>query len=126
MKKQQFRMEVSVMETHIVRIGNSQEVRIPKRLLEKTGLQGEVEIIAGEGFLVIRPLKRPRENWAAAFTEPSVAIETAYNCKGKLVFSMKSYMQYACLFSCCNSASTFSRNSLALAGAKFGSRPYLV
>jgi antitoxin MazE len=57
------------MKTHIVRIGNSQGVRIPKPLLEQTGLRGEVEITAEDGSLVIRPVKRPREGWTAAFQE---------------------------------------------------------
>ena len=57
------------MKTHIVRIGNSQGIRIPKPLLEQTGLQGEVEITAQDGSLVIRPLKQPREDWGAAFQE---------------------------------------------------------
>ncbi len=57
------------MKTHIVRIGNSQGVRIPKPLLEQTGLQGEVEITAEDGSLVIRPVKKPRDGWAAAFQE---------------------------------------------------------
>lgn len=57
------------MKTRIVRIGNSQGVRIPKPLLEQTGLRGEVEIIAEDDSLVIRPVKRPREDWAAAFQD---------------------------------------------------------
>ncbi len=57
------------MKTHIVRIGNSQVIRIPKLLLEQTGLCGEVEMIAQDDSLVIRPAKRPREGWAAAFQE---------------------------------------------------------
>ena len=57
------------MKTHIVRIGNSQGIRIPKPLLEQTGLQGEVEITAADDSLVIRPFRRPREGWAAAFRE---------------------------------------------------------
>jgi antitoxin MazE len=57
------------MKTHIVRIGNSRGVRIPKPLLEQTGLQGEVEIAAEDDSLVIRPVKKPRDGWAAAFQE---------------------------------------------------------
>lgn len=55
------------MKTRIVAIGNSQGIRIPKPLLEQTGLSGEVEIRAEDGALVIRPVKRPRDSWAAAF-----------------------------------------------------------
>ena len=57
------------MKTRIIYIGNSPVVRIPKRLLEVTGLQGEVEITAESGALVVRPVKRPREGWSAAFEQ---------------------------------------------------------
>jgi antitoxin MazE len=57
------------MKTRIVRIGNSQGVRIPKPLLEQTGLNGEVEINAEDGSLVIRPIRKPRDGWASAFQE---------------------------------------------------------
>ncbi len=57
------------MKTHIVRIGNSQGVRIPKPLLEQTGLCDEVEIIVQDDALVIRPIKKPRAGWAEAFEE---------------------------------------------------------
>jgi antitoxin MazE len=57
------------MKTRIVRIGNSQGIRIPKPVLEQTGLRGEVELIAQADSLVIRPARRPREGWAAAFQE---------------------------------------------------------
>lgn len=57
------------MRAQIVRIGNSRGVRIPKPLLEQTGLSGEVEIIVADDALVIRPVKQPRQHWAAAFQE---------------------------------------------------------
>ncbi len=55
------------MKTRIVPIGNSQGIRIPKPLLEQTGLHGEVEISAQDDALVIRPIHKPRANWAKAF-----------------------------------------------------------
>ena len=57
------------MKTTIVRIGNSQGIRIPKPLLEQTGLRGEVEISVQDDSLVIRPAAKPRAGWAAAFRE---------------------------------------------------------
>jgi antitoxin MazE len=56
------------MKTRIVRIGNSQGVRIPKPLLEQAGLRGEVEISVQDGSLVIKPAA-PRAGWADAFRE---------------------------------------------------------
>ena len=57
------------MKTRIIPIGNSQGIRIPKPLLEQTGLRGEVEIRAEDGELVIRAARKPREGWDAAFRE---------------------------------------------------------
>jgi antitoxin MazE len=57
------------MKTRIVPIGNSQGIRIPKPLLEQTGLSGEVEISAEDDALVIRPVKKPRAGWATAFQQ---------------------------------------------------------
>ena len=57
------------MKTRIVRIGNSQGIRIPKPLLEAAGLQGEVDLTSRRGGLLIRPARRPRTGWAEAFQE---------------------------------------------------------
>ncbi len=55
------------MKTKVVRIGNSQGVRIPKTLLEQCGLQGAVELEVREGQLVLRSATRPRAGWDDAF-----------------------------------------------------------
>lgn len=57
------------MKTRIVRVGNSHGIRIPKPLLEQTGMRGEVEINVEDDALVIRPAKTPRAGWAAAFQQ---------------------------------------------------------
>ena len=49
--------------TRIVRIGNSRGVRIPKRILEESGIEGEVTISLEEGEIVIRSVSAPREGW---------------------------------------------------------------
>jgi antitoxin MazE len=41
------------MKTSIISIGNSKGVRIPKLLLEESGLQGEVELKAVKGEIKI-------------------------------------------------------------------------
>ncbi len=55
------------MKARIVRIGNSQGIRIPKPLLEQAGLQGDVEISVEGQSLVIKPAHKPREGWEEAF-----------------------------------------------------------
>jgi antitoxin MazE len=57
------------MKTRIVRIGNSQGIRIPKMVLQQVGLHGEVEMSVDGGSLVIRPAARPRTGWKSAFQE---------------------------------------------------------
>ena len=55
------------MKAQIVSIGNSQGIRIPKTLLEQSGLSGEVDLELCESGIVIKKTKKPRENWAEAF-----------------------------------------------------------
>jgi antitoxin MazE len=51
----------------IVRIGNSQGIRIPKVVLEQTQLEGEVELEVKDREILIRPVSRPRQDWARKF-----------------------------------------------------------
>ena len=55
------------MKTRIVRIGNSQGIRIPKLLLQHSKLAEEVEVEAEHDRIIIRSAKEPRQTWAAAF-----------------------------------------------------------
>ena len=55
------------MKTRIVKIGNSQGIRIPKLLLERSNLPEEVELEAQDSQIIIRSAKRPRQGWAEAF-----------------------------------------------------------
>jgi antitoxin MazE len=55
------------MKAKIIRIGNSQGIRIPKPLLEQTGLGEEVELEVRADEIVIRSARSPRADWAAAF-----------------------------------------------------------
>ena len=55
------------MKAQIIRIGNSQGIRIPKTLIEDGKLSGEVELELHEEGLLIRSLQKPRANWDAAF-----------------------------------------------------------
>jgi antitoxin MazE len=55
------------MRTRIVKIGNSQGIRIPKLLLERSNLAEEVELEAEDNRIIIRSLKQPRQDWESAF-----------------------------------------------------------
>lgn len=63
------------MRTHIVRIGSSQGIRIPKPLLEQAGLLSEVEVTVEAGRLVIAPAVRPRAGWEEAAASMAAAGE---------------------------------------------------
>jgi antitoxin MazE len=53
--------------TRLTAIGNSQGVRIPKPLLQQSGLGPEVELVVDRDRIVIRPARRPRDVWDEAF-----------------------------------------------------------
>jgi antitoxin MazE len=55
------------MKARIVKIGNSQGIRIPKLLLERSSLAEEVEIEAQDHQIIIRSVKQPRDGWTGAF-----------------------------------------------------------
>ena len=55
------------MKATLVRIGNSRGVRIPKAVLEQTGLRDEVEMEVRGSQLIIRSPHRPRAGWDEAF-----------------------------------------------------------
>lgn len=55
------------MKARIVRIGNSQGIRIPKLLLERSNLAEEVELEAEDNRIIIRSIKQPRQDWERAF-----------------------------------------------------------
>jgi antitoxin MazE len=55
------------MKARIVKIGNSQGIRIPKLLLERSALAEEVEIEAQDQQIIIRSAKQPRHGWESAF-----------------------------------------------------------
>ena len=60
------------MKSAIVRIGNSQGVRIPKVMLEEAGITGPVELRAENGRIVVERSGNPREGWAEAFKNADV------------------------------------------------------
>jgi antitoxin MazE len=55
------------MKAQIVRIGNSRGIRIPRAVIEQTGLGDVVELEVRRGALLIRRPSRPRTGWDDAF-----------------------------------------------------------
>ena len=57
------------MQTHIVPIGNSLGLRLPKAVLESLNLvrASALSIQVRADSIVLKPIKTPRSGWAAAF-----------------------------------------------------------
>lgn len=54
------------MKTRIIRIGNSQGIRIPKPLLQEAGIEDAVELRLTSTGLVLEPIDSTRAGWADA------------------------------------------------------------
>jgi len=55
------------MRARVVKIGNSKGIRIPKPLLEQTGILNDVELEVENNRIIIRPVLSPRSGWENAF-----------------------------------------------------------
>lgn len=55
------------MKSQIIQIGNSQGIRIPKMLLEDSGIQGLVDLELHPDGILIRNAEKPRAGWDEAF-----------------------------------------------------------
>jgi len=55
------------MRARVVKIGNSQGIRIPKPILEQTGIMEDVELEVEKNQIIIRPISNPRVGWDMAF-----------------------------------------------------------
>lgn len=62
------------MEAKIIRIGNSRGLRLPKVLLEQTGMTDKVNLTLENGKIVIEPVDRhPRAGWTESFRSGGLA-----------------------------------------------------
>lgn len=62
------------MKAKIIAIGTSKGIRIPKYLLEKYGIENQVEVEdTGKGIMIC-PIKKSREGWEEAFKKAAGTI----------------------------------------------------
>ena len=54
------------MKAHLVRIGNSRGVRLPKTIITQAGLKDEVELGVKDGAIIIARATSARSGWADA------------------------------------------------------------
>lgn len=57
------------MRVHLIRIGNSRGIRIPKALLDQLGPDTGFDLELRDGRLVITPVRAVREQWEEAFRD---------------------------------------------------------
>jgi antitoxin MazE len=59
----------TIIKTRLVKIGNSQGVRIPKLVLDQLNLSSDVELEVQDDHLIVRPSTHPRADWAEQFRQ---------------------------------------------------------
>ncbi len=59
------------MKTKVIKIGNSRGIRIPRHVLEESGLENEVEIEVKNNKIILKPTSKIREDWDSAFEKMS-------------------------------------------------------
>ena len=55
------------IKSKIIRIGNSQGIRIPQMLLKQLHLDDEVEMLVEDNQLIVRSARRARHTWKMQF-----------------------------------------------------------
>lgn len=55
------------MKASIIKIGNSQGIRIPKPIITQCGFEDEVEFSVQNNALIVKSIRSSRKNWDAAF-----------------------------------------------------------
>jgi antitoxin MazE len=68
---------LEAMKTHLIQIGNSRGIRIPKSLIEEYQLNGEIELIPSRSGLLITASSKPRDGWEEAFKNSSAGQKDA-------------------------------------------------
>ncbi len=63
------------MKTHLVHIGNSRGVRLPRPLIEEAQLPDEIDLRVEDGTIVIAPARQVRGGWADAAQQMHAAGE---------------------------------------------------
>ena len=55
------------MITKVVKIGNSRGIRIPKSLIDESGLKSKVDLEVIDGQIIIKSISQNRESWDSTF-----------------------------------------------------------
>ncbi len=55
------------MKMDIIKIGNSKGIRLPQAVLKQCGIDSKVELEVKDNYIILKPVKNPRQGWAASF-----------------------------------------------------------
>lgn len=59
------------MKIKIIRIGNSQGIRLPKVILHQIGINNEVDLEVDRDRIILKPIRQRRSGWSEAFQQMS-------------------------------------------------------
>jgi antitoxin MazE len=55
-----------IVQAKLIRIGNSQGVRLPQAIIKQAGLEDELDIVMSGDAVIIRPHRDVRSGWGIA------------------------------------------------------------
>lgn len=55
------------MEISVIKIGNSKGLRLSKEILARYNIKDTVELVLEKGFIILKPVAKPRKDWDKAF-----------------------------------------------------------
>jgi antitoxin MazE len=55
------------MKTKVIKIGNSQGIRLPKVILSQIGVEDELDLEVVNNRIILKPIRFARKNWRNAF-----------------------------------------------------------
>ncbi len=76
-----------MLQTHIIPIGNSFGIRIPKSVLDSLGMErhSAIDMVMGQDQIILRPIKKPklkpppRAGWERAFAaDPITTVDNLW------------------------------------------------
>ena len=62
-------LQYFIMETAIIKIGNSKGLRLSKTVLDAYNIKDKVEMILEKGQIILKPIDQPRKGWEKAFKD---------------------------------------------------------
>jgi antitoxin MazE len=67
----------NIATTRLIRIGNSQGIRLPRVLAERLGADTDIEILLEGDSIILRPVTQPRAGWKEQFAAMAAAGDDA-------------------------------------------------